>query len=246
MRGRVVQAQHERDGDDQQCVVPCAWADLVAFCGTPEYLAPELLLGHGYTKVVDWWTLGQYGAVLRSLTLSRRLAVRDAVGSAAVLRRERQHDVRAIPSSSGAHSLRYAKILQDPLRFSDEIASDARTLLTGLLTRDPAQRLGVNGSEEIKRHPFFAKSIDWKLLLAKKIQPPFKPSVVRALALPAALTSGQESAIDTSSASFPDLLALTPADFDSEFVRASRCSLRFLRVLPSQLFRYRYAGSKLT
>ena len=86
------------------------------------------------------------------------------------------------PTQLGADSLRYAKILQDPLRFSDEIASDARTLLTGLLTRDPAQRLGVNGSEEIKRHPFFAKSIDWKLLLAKKIQPPFKPSVVRTLA----------------------------------------------------------------
>jgi len=84
----------------------------------------------------------------------------------------------------------YAKILQDPLKFPDEVGHDARNLLTGLLTRDPSQRLGVNGSEEIKRHTFFAKAIDWKKLMAKKIQPPFKPSV--------------ESAIDTS-------------NFDSEF-----------------------------
>lgn len=69
------------------------------------------------------------------------------------------------------------QILTDPLKFPDEITSDARSLLTGLLTRDPALRLGVNGADEIKRHPFFAKHIDFKLLMAKKIQPPFKPSV---------------------------------------------------------------------
>lgn len=72
----------------------------------------------------------------------------------------------------------YRKILQDPLRFPDEVGSDARSLLTKLLNRDPAQRLGVNGAQEIKDHPFFAKHIDWKRLLAKKIQPPFKPAVV--------------------------------------------------------------------
>ena len=75
--------------------------------------------------------------------------------------------------------------------------------MTGLLQRDPSKRLGANGGEEIKRHPFFAKYIDWnryafslprvlsntygeKLrtsLLAKKIQPPFKPSVVRCILL---------------------------------------------------------------
>ena len=70
----------------------------------------------------------------------------------------------------------YEKILRDPLVFPDEVAPSARSILTGLLTRDPALRLGVNGAEEIKRHPFFEK-IDWQRLAQKKIQPPFKPSV---------------------------------------------------------------------
>lgn len=73
----------------------------------------------------------------------------------------------------------YRKILQDPLRFPEEVHSDARSLLVGLLNRDPAQRLGVNGASEIRNHPFFARHIDWKKLMGKKIQPPFKPAVVR-------------------------------------------------------------------
>lgn len=71
----------------------------------------------------------------------------------------------------------YRKILNDPLNFGPEIESEARSVLTGLLTRDPSRRLGVKGAEEIKRHPFFRKHIDFKRLLEKKIQPPFKPSV---------------------------------------------------------------------
>lgn len=81
----------------------------------------------------------------------------------------------------------YQKILSDPLTFPAEISPDARSLLTGLLTREPSARLGVNGAEEIKKHPFFSKHIDWKMLMAKKIQPPFKPSV--------------ESSVDTSNVS---------------------------------------------
>ena len=70
----------------------------------------------------------------------------------------------------------YEKILRDPLLFPDEVSLRARSILTGLLTRDPAHRLGVSGADEIKRHPFFEK-IDWQRLAQKKIQPPFKPSV---------------------------------------------------------------------
>lgn len=71
----------------------------------------------------------------------------------------------------------YQKILTDPLVFGPEIGSEARSILTSLLDRDPTRRLGVNGAEEIKKHPFFEKHIDFKKLSQKKIQPPFKPSV---------------------------------------------------------------------
>jgi serum/glucocorticoid-regulated kinase 2 len=71
----------------------------------------------------------------------------------------------------------YEKILNDPLLFGPEIGDEAKDILTRLLTRDPSRRLGVNGAEEIKRHPFFHNHIDFGLLARKKIQPPFKPSV---------------------------------------------------------------------
>lgn len=71
----------------------------------------------------------------------------------------------------------YQKILTDPLVFGPEMGSEARSILTSLLDRDPTRRLGVNGAEEIKKHPFFEKHLDFKKLLQKKIQPPFKPSV---------------------------------------------------------------------
>ncbi|KAF9468505.1 AGC/Akt protein kinase [Collybia nuda] len=120
------------------------------FCGTPEYLAPEILNGEGYDKTIDWWTLG----VLLYEMLSGLPPFYDEVTDEM-----------------------YKKILNEPLVFGPDIGSEARSILTGLLTRDPTKRLGVNGAEEIKKHPFFGKHIDFKKLLQKKIHPPFKPSV---------------------------------------------------------------------
>lgn len=73
----------------------------------------------------------------------------------------------------------YQRILRDPLLFPPDMSPEAKGIMIGLLHRDPTKRLGHNGADEIKRHSFFARYVDWGKLLAKKIQPPFKPSVVR-------------------------------------------------------------------
>jgi len=121
------------------------------FCGTPEYLAPEVLKGQGHGIAVDWWSLGTL--IYEMLT-------------------------GLPPFYSQNINIMYQKILNGELRFPSYVSAEAQSLLEGLLTREVEKRLGsgTDGSNEVKRHVFF-NGIDWEKLEKKDVEPPFKPKV---------------------------------------------------------------------
>lgn len=132
------------------------------FCGTPNYIAPEILCGNDYDFSVDWWALG----VLLYEMLAGRSPF-DVVDNAAENPDQYTEDFL------------FQVILDKTIRIPRSITVKAQSVLKGFLNKNPLERLGCqpqSGFTDITSHPFF-KSINWELLEAKQVAPPYKPKL---------------------------------------------------------------------
>ena len=130
--------------------------DAKSICGTPEYLAPEIINKLGYGKAVDWWTLGSI--IYEMLT-------------------------GVPPFYTNNRQELFEKIRNQAPKFSSSLNPLTRDILEKLLHKDPTRRLGSNkDAEEVKNHAWFS-GINWEDLKCKKYDAPFVPKISNDLGL---------------------------------------------------------------
>ncbi|XP_020107996.1 serine/threonine-protein kinase AtPK2/AtPK19-like [Ananas comosus] len=122
-----------------------------SMCGTVEYMAPEIIHGKGHDKAADWWSVG--------ILLFEMLTGKP-------------------PFVGGNRNKVQQKIMREKIKLPAFLSSEAHSILKGLLQKEPSKRLGSgpSGCTEIKNHKWF-KSINWRKLEARQIQPSFCPTV---------------------------------------------------------------------
>ncbi|XP_013393056.1 calcium-dependent protein kinase C isoform X4 [Lingula anatina] len=121
------------------------------FCGTPDYIAPEIVLYQPYGKTVDWWA---YGVLLYEM-----LAGQPPFDG---------EDEEELFTAITDHSVTYPR----------SMSKESVSICKGFLTKNPAKRLGcgANGEREVKEHPFY-RFIDWEKIINREVQPPYKPKI---------------------------------------------------------------------
>lgn len=120
-------------------------------CGTPEYLAPEIIMSVGHNHGVDWWALG--------------ILIFEMLAGFPPFYDQNAYEV-------------YRRITVGYFEYPAQVSINARRLIAGLLEQDLSKRLGcmVNGSQDVKQHTWF-KGVDWSMVQQKKIQPPWVPEL---------------------------------------------------------------------